>query len=118
MERPAPGDAGIDPRAYLLDRFRADATTLRERMAALEAGAARPGPDAATSRAMAAACDEVVDLITGLPNGDPGGRREALHGLLPRLQELAQRHAGQPAVRAVYAGAITRIRDWDATAHG
>jgi hypothetical protein len=117
MALPTADETG-DPRAYLLDRFRTDAQTLRERMLALEAGGSRPGPDAATSRAMAAACDAVVDLIAGLPPDGRGTGLTALRDLLPGLQTLSEHHAAQPAVRAVYAGAMTRIRDLIATTDG
>lgn len=107
-----------DPRDYLLDRFRTDAQTLRERIAALEAGASRPGPDAATSRAMAAACDAVVDLLSATGTGTRGATTADVDGMVPTLQALAQQHAAQPAVRAVYAGAATRIRELRERPHG
>ena len=107
----------VDPRGYLQARFRTDADTLRERVAALAAGAVRPGPDAATSRAMAAACDAVVALMDTVPGGDPASTLAALQALRPALQARAQEHAAQPAVRAVFAGAITRVNELAAGAH-
>jgi hypothetical protein len=103
--------AADDPRGYLLDRFRTDAETLRDRTTALESGAVRPGPDVATSRAMAAACDAVVALLDALAPSDQIPSLASIQAMVPRLQALATHSAAQPAVRAVYAGAITRIRD-------
>ena len=111
MTTGASGGPRGDARTYLLDRFRTDAETLRERISALEAGAARPGPDAATSRAMAAACDAVVDLLSAIGTGGRGATMADVEAMVPTLLALAQRHAAQPAVRAVYAGAATRIRE-------
>ena len=58
-----------DIREYLIERFRTDAQTLRQRAAAI-AGAARPapGPDAALSRAMADACDDVAESFDRCPD--------------------------------------------------
>ncbi|MES2523634.1 MAG: hypothetical protein V4617_13095 [Gemmatimonadota bacterium] len=104
------------PRAYLLDRFRSDAAALRQRADALHAAArtstAIPGPDAETSSRMAAACDDVVAMIEAIPDGsDPAAVLSSIAALSPLLDARAQREAVSPAVRAVYAGAATRIRE-------
>ena len=103
------------PRAYLLDRFRADAEALRHRVASLRSAgkgaAAPPGPDAATSERMAQACDDVVATIAALPDDADAARMvTALASLVPLFEQRAQREAKTPAVRAVYAGAATRIQ--------
>lgn len=98
-------------RDYLADRFRADAAALRDRAHTLQGGAKVPGPDIATSRAMAGACDDVAAMVSAVvDDGDAGSALAALTALIPLLQ---QRAAAQPhpAVRAVYAGAATRIRE-------
>jgi hypothetical protein len=100
------------PRDYLLDRFRADADALRQRVAALRAGRPAPGPDAATSERMAAACEEVAAMLAALPESrDADAALAALDALVPLLEQRAGREAKAPAVRAVYAGAATRIRE-------
>ena len=106
------------PRAYLLERFSTDAAALRQRADALRnasrsGGAAPvPGPDAATSERMAAACDDVVAMLSAIPDGsDPAAVLSSIAALSPLLDMRAQREASSPAVRAVYAGAATRIRE-------
>ncbi|HYW32922.1 MAG TPA: hypothetical protein VE869_15585 [Gemmatimonas sp.] len=104
------------PRAYLLDRFRSDAAALRQRVDALHAAArtssALPGPDAPTSMGMAAACDDVVAMLESIPDGpDPAALLSSIAALSPLLDARAKREVASPAVRAVYAGAATRIRE-------
>jgi hypothetical protein len=107
------------PRAYLLDRFRTDAAALRQRADALRnaarAGRASdnmPGPDAVTSERMAAACEDVVAMLSAIPDGsDPVAVLSSIAALSPLLDMRAQREVAWPAVRAVYAGAATRIRE-------
>lgn len=101
----------LSARGYLVDRFRQDARVLHERTAALTGGATMPGPDAATSRQMATACDEVAMMIDAVAtNGDHDAALESLTALIPLLEQRAAAQA-VPAVRAVYAGAATRIRE-------
>lgn len=107
-----------EPRAYLLERFRSDAATLRQRAEALRIQRAAagsqpvPGPDAATSERMAAACDDVVAMLDAIPDGsDQDAVLSSIAALSPLLDQRAQRESGAPAVRAVYAGAATRIRE-------
>lgn len=105
-----------EPRAYLLERFRSDAVTLRQRADALRAaraaGDAPPGPDAATSERMARACDDVVAMLEAIPDGDDASAvLSSIAALSPLLDQRAQREASVPAIRAVYAGAATRIRE-------
>lgn len=100
-----------DARTYLQQRFTQDAQQLRERVAQLRAGNALPGPDAATSDAMATACDTVVAMLEALPEHD--GVELLIRDLLalvPVLERHAQ-NAKQPPVRAVYTGAATRVRE-------
>jgi hypothetical protein len=102
-----------DPREYLLDRFTTDAATLRDRAAAWRPASPPPaGPDAATSARMADACDEVATLVRNTPPADDlPALLAGLAALVPTLEAHAARHAGTPPVRAVYAGAATRIRE-------
>ena len=100
----------MSARAYLIDRFRGDAATLRDRSATLAGGTVLPGPDLATSRQMAEACSAVADLLDALPPADADHEMEALLTLIPTLESRA-RGVGHPPVRAVFAGAITRIRE-------
>jgi hypothetical protein len=102
-------------REYLIHRFRGDAQSLRERTASLQRGARIPGPDAATSGRMADACDAVVQLLEGI-GMHPDGPHElaALAALIPQLEERAKVASQLPPVRAVYAGAATRIREVEA----
>lgn len=97
---------------YLLDRFRSDADALRGRAAALRAGPPQPGPDAATSLRMAEACDDVVSMVGAIPDADDAAAVIAsLTSLIPLLEQRAAAVAGMPPVRAVFAGAATRIRE-------
>ena len=101
-----------EARQYLLERFLSDAKTLRSRAASL--GVSRPpaGPDAATSTRMAEACDRVAALIRSLPaNEPPGIMLQSLATLALPLEDLARESADSPAVRSVYVGAATRIRE-------
>ncbi len=119
----------LTARAYLLDRFRTDALALRQRADTLAAttqgGAGRsksghgaapvPGPDAETSRRMAAACDSVVQMLEAIPEADDSARGLAsIVSLLPLLEHRAAQEIGGAPVRAVYAGAATRIREVEA----
>jgi hypothetical protein len=104
------------PRAYLVDRFRTDAVALRQRAAALRAAPRNappaPGPDAEVSERMASACDDVVAMLDAISDtGDPAVTLASIAALSPLLEMRAQREVAQPAVRAVYAGAATRIRE-------
>lgn len=99
-------------RDYLMHRFRGDATSLRDRVSALRQGTKLPGPDAAMSQRMASACDDVAHILEAIaPNEDPSAELAALVALIPLLEQRAQQHAGHAPVRAVYAGAATRIRE-------
>jgi hypothetical protein len=99
-------------REYLVDRFQTDALALRERMAVLARGAKVPGPDAATSKRMAEACEEVVTMLQAIVNnGHAAAELEAIMALLPLLELRAAAQQSNPAVRSVYAGAATRIRE-------
>ncbi|MBY0491275.1 MAG: hypothetical protein K2R93_15640 [Gemmatimonadaceae bacterium] len=98
-------------REYLAERFQADATALRERVAAMARGTSIPGPDAATSRAMADACEQVATMVSAVVQSpDATVALDALAALIPLLEQRAAAQK-QPAVRAVYAGAATRIRE-------
>ena len=87
----------------LAARFREDAQALRARANALEArgGARGHGPDAATCRKMADACDRVSALF------ESAGSIPA-----PLAQELERLVAAErsPDVRHVYEGAAQRLR--------
>ncbi len=97
---------------YLLDRFRTDAETLRQRAAALRMAPTQPGPDAATSQRMAEACDTVIAMIEAIPAADDSVVvASSLTALIPLLERHATMVASAPPVRAVYAGAATRIRE-------
>lgn len=99
-------------RDYLVDRFASDAIALNERVALLARGTAVPGPDLATSRRMAAACDEVAEMLRAIAaTGDTATALDGLASLIPLLEARAAAQQGTPAVRAVYAGAATRIRE-------
>ena len=104
-----------DIRDYLIERFRGDANTLRQRAAAL-VGVKKPapGPDAAVSSAMAAACDDVATLSEQLPVNAPLDEIvRALQAMLPELVKRVNEPASavSPAVRSVYAGACTRVQE-------
>ena len=99
-------------RDYLVQRFRGDAQSLRERTAALQRGTTLPGPDAATSSRMADACDEVVALLEALaPHADATDELDAIVALVPVLEQRGKASAVSPPVRAVFVGAATRIRE-------
>ena len=104
-----------DIREYLLDRFRTDAATLRERADSLNSVTKpSPGPNAALSTAMADACDHVVALAEQLPEHAPVGvMLEALRVLVPKFLHVANspEAAALPAIRAVYMGACTRAQE-------
>jgi hypothetical protein len=101
----------LSARDYLVDRFRTDAQVLRERADALDRGSSMPGPDAATSRRMAEACDDVITMLQAIAtNGHADAVVESLLALVPLLEQRAQQQT-LPPVRAVYAGAATRIRE-------
>jgi hypothetical protein len=107
-------NGGSAAQQYLRDRFEHDRDALRARAADLEARAragASPatGPDAAASRAMAAACDDVLAAV------EHAFAREA--EFLAIAEALASaldaRGRVEPAapVRAVFAGAAARVRE-------
>ena len=99
-------------REYLIHRFRGDAQSLRDRVAALQGGAKIPGPDAGTSRRMADACDDVATMIDAVaPQDDPQAEISAIVALVPLLEQRAKANEATPPVRAVYSGAATRIRE-------
>ena len=102
----------MSPRTYLLSRFRADADALRERAAFLRSAPPQPGPDAATSIRMADACDDVTAMIDAVPERTAALETiDALTSLIPLLESRAAAASDRPPVRAVYAGAATRIRE-------
>lgn len=99
-------------REYLVHRFQTDATVLRERVALIARGTKVPGPDGATSKRMADACDEVVAMLMAIAsNGDADAELDAIVALVPLLELRASEQQTNPAVRSVYAGAATRIRE-------
>lgn len=99
-------------REYLVNRFQTDAAVLRERVALMARGTKVPGPDAATSSRMADACDEVVAMLMAIAsNGDADAELDAIMALVPLLERRASEQQSNPAVRSVYAGAATRIRE-------
>lgn len=98
-------------REYLAERFKSDAAVLRDRADAMSRGTKMPGPDLATSRAMADACEQVAIMISAVvQNGDGEHTLDALGALIPLLEQRANAQQS-PAVRSVYAGAATRIRE-------
>lgn len=102
-------------REYLIHRFRGDAEALRSRCAVLQRGTTVPGPDLPTSRQMATACETVVRMLEAVaPHGDAAAELSALVALIPVLDQHARGHAASPPVRAVFAGAATRIREVEA----
>jgi hypothetical protein len=99
-------------REYLIDRFQTDAAVLRERVALMTRGTKVPGPDAATSRQMADACHEVAAMLLAIVgNGNADATLDAITALVPLLEHRAEEQKSNPAVRSVYAGAATRIRE-------
>ena len=102
----------MSPREYLIDRFRTDAVTLRQRAAQLRSGPPQPGPDAATSQRMAEACEDVLAMIEAIPEADDASALvAALTALMPLLDRRALASSASPPVRSVFAGAATRIRE-------
>lgn len=108
----------MDPRSYLLNRFETDRDALALRaeqlsMAASKPGAPKPpGPDAATSRDMADACSAVVTMVQTAPESATATEQiVVLSGFIPTLEQLGARTQLTPAVRSVYVGAATRIRE-------
>lgn len=100
------------PHQYLLDRFLADAAALRQRAVALRNGPPQPGPDAAMSQRMATACDDVVAMLEAIPDSDDvRALIDSLTALVPLLEQRAAAAMNAPPLRAVYAGAATRIRE-------
>src|SRR5438067_938248 len=89
----------------LAARFREDAQALRARANALEArgGARGHGPDAATCRKMADACDRVSALF------ESAGSIPAPLALAHELERLLAAERS-PDVRHVYEGAAQRLR--------
>jgi len=95
-----------------VNRFQTDAVVLRERVALMARGTKVPGPDAATSRRMADACDEVVAMLLAIASSDHAAAElDAIMALVPLLEHRATEQQSNPAVRSVYAGAATRIRE-------
>ena len=102
-------------REYLIHRFRGDAQALRFRCEVLQRGTKVPGPDLPTSRQMASACDTVVGLLEAIaPHHESAAGLSALVALIPVLEQHARGHSASPPVRAVFAGAATRIREVEA----
>ena len=102
----------MSPREYLLTRFHADADALRIRATTVQKGPPQPGPDAAMSTRMAEACDDVVATLSAIPPAsDAQAEIAALLAVIPLLEQRASAAAKHPPVRAVYAGAATRIRE-------
>ena len=104
-----------DIREYLLDRFRTDATTLRQRADSLnDVSKPSPGPNAALSTAMADACDHVVALAEELPQHvSVHVMLDALKVLVPKLMQVANSPTvvASPSIRAVFMGACTRAQE-------
>ena len=99
-------------RDYLIERFESDAAMLRERVAVLARGTKVAGPDAATSRGMADGCEEVAAMLRAIVStGEASRDLEAVMALVPLLEHRAAEPKLLPAVRAVYVGAATRIRE-------
>ncbi|WP_373060676.1 hypothetical protein [Gemmatimonas sp.] len=99
-------------RDYLVNRFQSDAAALRERVALMARGTKVPGPDAATSSRMADGCDEVVAMLLAIAGtGNANTDLDAIMALVPLLEHRAVEQKSNPAVRSVYAGAATRIRE-------
>ena len=109
----------MPPRTYLIDRFRADAAALRQRVVLLQSGAPPLGPDALTSLRMAEACDDVIAIVEAIPESDETTAVvSTLTAIIPLLERRAAAASDAPAVRAVYAGAATRIREIAAAESG
>ena len=108
----------LSARDYLLGRFRTDGATLRQRAIVLDSGVASSGPNAATSRRMADACDDVVVMLERLGAARPAATGvthepdlDDIAALAPVLESRAAAEVAMPLVRAVYVGAATRIRE-------
>ena len=124
-----PTDSQHEPLAYLTERFRNDADTLRQRAAAPAVAGPSRGPDAAASNRMANACDAVIarlrradasrgaasgasdKAVGSVLSGEPD--ETMLRHLTGVAEALAREAAGErdPWVRSVYGGAATRIAD-------
>ena len=64
---------------------------------------------------MADACERVAAMIEAIGAQETiDAELTALHALLPVLEHHARDSAASPPVRAVYAGAATRIREVEA----
>ena len=99
-------------REYLVHRFRGDAQVLTDRVAALQRGTKIPGPDAATSRRMAEACEAVASMVESIaPHEHAADELDAIVALIPLLEQRARDAGMLPPIRAVYTGAATRIRE-------
>jgi len=99
-------------REYLVNRFQSDAVVLRERVALMARGTKVPGPDAATSSRMADGCDDVVAMLLAIASSsDADADLDAIMALIPLLEHRAAEQKSNPAVRSVFAGAATRIRE-------
>lgn len=99
-----------EPLAYLLHRFATDATTLRARADHLGAKTPEHGPDAAASRRMADACDDVLQRLNALATLSDDALLSALAALGPALESRAS-GASDAYVRSVYGGAAARVDD-------
>jgi DNA-binding ferritin-like protein len=61
---------------------------------------------------MADACHEVAAMLLAIVgDGDADATLDAITALLPLLEHRADEQKSNPAVRSVYAGAATRIRE-------
>jgi hypothetical protein len=61
---------------------------------------------------MADACDEVVAMLLAIADhGDADAELDAIMALVPLLEHRASGQTSNPAVRSVFAGAATRIRE-------
>lgn len=111
-----------DARAHMIERFSADAHALRRRAsqqtetpAPFPAGEASHAPAGAIAALMAEACENIVMAVRELPQPvDVASGIIDLASLIPRF-ETSARLAKSPQVRAVYAGAIIRIREMHRT---
>lgn len=96
---------------YLIKRFTDDARILRGRATSLRSGANMPGPDAATSERMAGACEDVADVLRGIDDIPVDNPRDGLMAVLSALEQRMHEHRSDSQLRAVYAGAISRLRE-------
>lgn len=99
---------------YLIQRCAEDARVLHERVATMRRGTRIPGPDAATSERMADACEDIIELLDDLASdvAEPLTTAALLEMLTPHLEARIKQQS-HAAVRAVYAGAIARLREMD-----